>query len=199
MAKILSVLVVVAVLLGAFIALKQSENSYKALPMKLETTLTQAPFESWREFKDPLGRFSVSLPYVPQHASESRGDVESKNLRKYDMFVAEKEDGTTLMISLISYPGGLETTSSYTLLESVLNEMLNANQNSKLVSQGKSKFLNHDSLDFVISNQDVNIESKTFVDGNTLYILSFVAKGAKFDQKEYEYFIQSFKLLSGPR
>lgn len=157
---------------------------------------TMAPsFESWHEFKAPSGLFTVAFPSLPQHATEKQGDPKTKEMRHYDMYVSEQDNGTIFMISMITSLENKPTQINEAVLSRVMNEMLAMNPQSKVKKMQMGKYQNNPAMDFSIENNEVNIDGKAFAKGNTLFVLTSVAKLGNYNRAEFDHFVNSFKFL----
>ena len=175
--------------------IRQAHNTHKLLPVDTEKPIEAKPFEEWREFTSAIGEFKVMLPAVPLHAEESLPVPESKVVLQYNMYASESNDGTTFMISLITYPEEIDTSKPENMLENVMNEMVSANPTNSLRSLNFHEFLGHKALDFFIESPEIVVNSRAFVSGKTLYLLTMIDKKEQYDEEEFLYFINSFELL----
>ena len=197
MAKILFLLIVLVLVLTSVIIFRGTKESYELLPANVNAPLETKPFDGWKDFTSKKGQFKVQLPVLPQHATENIPDSNNQ-IRKYDMYVSEKNDGSIFMVSLITYPAGLDANSSEIMMDKVIQEMIESNPNNTLKEKKEIQFQNHQGRDFAIDNADVNINSREFVIGKTLYLLTYIAKKPFYNKDEYQHFIDSFELGEQP-
>lgn len=170
-----------------------------AVPEKLSasgassTASNSSDFHNWHEFSPPSAKFKVLVPTPPQHATEKFEDPKTKENRKYDMYVSEADNGTIFIISQIAM---MEPTAKIdqNVLTNVMNDILSANPKSKLKNMQMGKYHENPSLDFSIENDQVNIDGKAFISGNTLFMLTSVAKLANYKKPEFDFFVNSFQL-----
>lgn len=148
----------------------------------------------WKLFRSVDGQFSVSLPVLPQHASEAVPLGTGHGSIKYDMYLSQDRNGATFMISQIQYPLDFETPNVAELLANVATEVLKGNSNNKLKNQKNGLFQSHPSLDFVIENNDVVIIAKAIFDGRTMYVLTLIDRANENIEKIFDRFINSFQL-----
>lgn len=150
--------------------------------------------KGWQEYEGVEEAFSVMVPAVPQHARETVPfNKESGTNLTYNMYVAEDGDGTTYMINIITYPDELKGFHKENILENIMSEMLNSNPSNKLSKINMSQEANSGkTMNFTLESQDVIIESKAFMEGQKLYVLSVIDTKQNFNQKEYNYFVTSF-------
>lgn len=194
MSRLLFVLALLVLVLTTVIIFRGAKDSYELLPGNLKKPLVVKPFEEWKEFKSEHKRFNVQFPVLPQHATESIPVPNTGEIRKYDMYVSEKNNGSIFMVSLITYPKGDDLTMNEIIMDTVIKEMLSANSANNLKSQKDLVFLNYHARDFTIENPTAIIETREFMIGSTLYMLSYIAKKEFYDKAEFQYFIDSFEI-----
>ena len=59
--------------------------------------------------------------------------------------------------------------------------MMKSNPENELRTERSSKYNGYDSLDFVFGNKESTVDARTFVVGNTLYILSRIVKTENYN------------------
>lgn len=189
--------------IGGLLALnyfKDSSTDFSQEVPKVSTeSLDSLKLENWHEFSPSTGDFQILVPTLPQHVTKTFSNPMTKDVRKYDMFVSEKDNGTIFMISQITF---LEINSAKldeSMLHSVLDDMLASNKDNKLKSLKNSQFEQNPALEFTIENEQVMIDGKTFLVGKTLYLLTTVAKKELYKPKETEIFFNSFGLAKTAR
>lgn len=179
-----------------FIGLGNIKDSYKLLPIDASKEgAGTTKFSSWKDFHSPDQKFSVMMPAYPQNAKQSMKDPKTKEIRKYDMYVAEKEDGSLFMISLIQFPESKETPEY--IQKSVVNDLLASNPQNQLKSMKIGDYKGKKTLDFSITNNEMTVEGMAFSDGDTLYLLSAIFKNNSYNPEEFKYFVSSFDLTPG--
>lgn len=202
MSKSASILLILAIVIIGLVGYKIMQDSYKILPVGEQqiSNLTAFDFQNWHEFTAPSGTFKVLFPALPQHATENINDPETKDNRKYDMYVSEKENGSTFMITLITFTGASVSTPSERegLLKEMMKDMVAANPNNKLIHSESGTYKGHPSLDFILNSGEITIDAKTFIVGDTLYVLSRIEKQEKDNQSrdEFLFFVNSFELMN---
>lgn len=166
------------------------KDSYRLLPIAASKEGAPGQFTAWREFDSPSGHFSVMLPAVPQNATQNITDPKTKDVRHYDMFIAQKGNGSMFMISLITFNS--KVISPDTLKKTVINDLLAANAQNQLKDMKVTSFEDNASIDFMIANSDTTVKGFTFVVDNTLYLVSAVFPNQYFSEAEYDFFVKSF-------
>ncbi|MBA3957081.1 MAG: hypothetical protein H0X51_01620 [Parachlamydiaceae bacterium] len=160
----------------------------KALPQQ------ESNIQSWHEFVSPSKTFKVLLPSLPQHATEKLDNPKTKEVRKYEMYVSEKDNGTIFMISLITMLDSSSARIDKEVLTNVVNELVANNAQSKIKKMEMGTYKGYSSLDFSVENEKATIDGKAFIVNDTLYLLTSAAQVAHFQQAEYDFFINSFQL-----
>lgn len=182
-------------ILGIIYLASDIKDAYKVIPISSNPTMEVPAFADWRSFNAPSERFKVDLPAPPQYAKQAVPIPGTDTNRSYEMYVSEKLDGSIFMISLITYPEGLNMDPAQLLHDSV-DEMITTKPGNKLTSIHDSMFQNHRSVDFRIDNPKFIVAGKAFLVERTVYLLTYVASRSNFTIGEYDHFIDSFDLLS---
>lgn len=197
--KQLSIGVVLLVVIACFLILRYTTNSYDSSSPASSSVDGQTSVKDWVDFTAPTGKFNVKLPTFPQHATENLIDSKTKEIKNYNMYVAQQSNGTTYMISLTTYPNAKETLEKEEEeLETIVNDLVVANPNNKIKNMHPSTFQNVKSIDFSIESGEMTIDGKAFRQNKTLYMLTMVANKTNYSEKDSNFFINSFKLLPGP-
>lgn len=189
---------VAALAIVGFLVFKFSQNSSESNVQRQQLQeQDETQFHKWHEFSSPTAKFKVQFPTLPQHATDTIDDPKTKELREYDMYVSEKENGTIFMISIIKMMNK-DVKIDENALTNVMNDILATSPQSKLKTMQMGTYQAHPSLDFSIENDQVNIDGKAFLDGNTLYLLTSAAKLPNYQKDEFNFFVNSFELLNFP-
>jgi hypothetical protein len=191
-----TVLLVVAAL--AFFWVKFYKDSYDLLPINTKKEVLpeqrDPAYADWYEFTAPADEFKVSLPLLPQQATQQVSDPTTKEERNYDIYAAQKADGTIFMISRIAFPNKPKEVSTEDLMKDVMNDMATANPKNKLLDVKKGEFDGAPANDFTIENDVTTIYARAFARGRTIYILSMISKNEHKNKNEFDHFIKSFGL-----
>lgn len=151
--------------------------------------------QNWHEFTSPAGDFKVLFPALPQHAAETINDPKTQEQRQYDMYVSEKSNGAIFMISIIRMPNDSVTKLNEKMLPDVINDMMSSSPKSKLTKMEMGSFKGNPSIEYSFENDQVNVDGKAFIAGNSLYLLTNVAKKGDAQKQEFDYFTNSFQLI----
>lgn len=170
------------------------KQSYRVLPIEGSDPSLVSAFTDWYAFKAPTGSFEAKFPTMPQRGTQTVKDPKTGTDRNYEMYISEKGNGTVFMISLIEFP---ETTEPMeTLKKTIINDLLISNPQNQLKNMQIGTYKLFKTIDFVISNPTTTIDGRTFSDGNTVYLLTVIFNNSYLDQKEYDYFINSFEWIT---
>ncbi len=192
MTRLILVLFATISIILIFLGITFLKDSYKLLPLAASKEGATSQFSSWRDYTSPSGGFSVMVPAFPQNATQTTRDPKTKQVRKYDMYVSEKSDGTLFMISLIKFPESKEAPEI--LQKSVVNDLLAANPTNQLKTMKVGELKGNKTLDFSIENGEMTIEGRTFTIGDTLYMISAIFRNSSYNPEEFNYFVSSFDL-----
>lgn len=203
MAKYFAAIVFILLILGTYFFLKDIKDSYRILPLEE----VQSPplnveaysFQNWQDYSPPDGAFEVLFPTRPISAKENVQDPTTKQTRKYDMHVSEKNDGTIFMVTRITFvvPPGIKDPQE--LMNQMAEDMLNSNPQNLLHLKQNTSYREHEALDFAFGNDETTVHARTFVEGNTLYVLSRLSKVRAADDREYQFFLNSFDLITSQK
>lgn len=170
------------------------KDSYRVLPIGNSDPRLMPLFADWQEFDAPKEGFKALFPTMPQHAAQTVRDPKTDQLRKYDMYVSERSNGTIFMVSVIEFPG--YTGSLEDLKKTIINDLLVSNPQNQLKSMTVGMYQLFPTIDFVITNRMTTINGRTFSDGNVIYLLSGIFTNAFLNQEEYDHFINSFEWMT---
>ncbi len=193
--------IVVIIIILFLIVMFMKDNS-KSVPSDMMKETKEAPatgqtasISDWKKFTSDDNQFSVSLPTIPQHASEAVPLPNGQGAITYDMYLSQEKDGSTFMISLIHYPENFDTSNPDVLLEGVMKEMLSGSEDNTLKSSEKKQFKDLPSLDFAITNKDFIIHGFTFLSDKNLYVLTMIDRNMSHDETQFNQFVNSFDVL----
>lgn len=195
MTRLLFIATITALFVLAFLSIFYIKDSYKLLPIQDSNMLLPPLYGEWREYKAPTGDFQVKLPTVPQRATQKVSDPNTDVTKDYDMYVAEQNNGTIYMISSIHFVNKKEP--NEIVEKSIIKDLLDANPLNELKSMSVGHYRQYKTTLFTIANQETIIEGMTFMDKDTLYILSAIFHTVNYNPEAYKYFLQSFDLRKG--
>lgn len=202
MSRLLTLLAALLVITAVFFMVRDRNRNEKNTTIEpvINTTPTQQPplesanFHDWRVFNSDQGHFKVLLPTLPQHVSDTVIDQKSQEPRKYETYASASDNGAAFMINAITFAKQNDM-SDEEILKSAVNDMLARNKENKLVEMKMGHFLNSPALDFSLSNGELLIIGKVLTRDKTMYILSMINNKDNYDQKELEFFFNSFEIV----
>jgi hypothetical protein len=200
MSKIwLIVILLLLLLFGLFYFSFNLKNAYETLSGKRVSSTKSYEddnFSTWSEFVPQSGLFKVTLPHSPQYAKDLVAIPNSDKKRRYDMYASEKIDGTLFLISMITYPLDVKTSPSDEILKETVEELKRSKPDNRISKSNNSTFETYPAVDFGITSPEFDVEGKAFIVDQIEYVLTYVTRKNDFDPVEYQYFIDSFKLLN---
>lgn len=153
------------------------KDSYKVLPITAH--------EAWYDFTAPQEIFHVKFPTEPHQSTQTT------KTRHYEIYTAEKSNGTTFMVSLIEFSDHKESMETYK--KAIINDLLMADPQNQLKSMKVGTYHLFSTIDFVITGTTKTIQGRIFSDGNEIYLLTGIFSNIAYDPSEYNYFINSFE------
>lgn len=155
----------------------------------------QNNFSTWKKFVPRSKLFEIHLPNSPQYGKDYVQIPNSDKKRRYDIYASEKLDGTLFLISVITYPPEYDTSSSFDILRQNIDELMHQKGDNRLNDIWQNTFQKDNSLDFSFENKDFRVQGRAIHDDHIVYLLSYIVKKDNFDEDEFNYFIDSFKIL----
>lgn len=194
MKRSLVYLILLAMVSAVFIWFYFIKDSYEILPLTAGNGQSEAFKDVWFDYEAPAKEFKVSLPLLPQTATQDLPDPKTGEVRHYEMYVAQTNGGTIFMISLITFPKEMDETVKSSTLKNMMNDMVSANPNNKLKTESSVSYAGESAIDFTIESESTLIQAREFFKGQTLYLLSLITKKDRPEKNHFEQFIQSFKI-----
>lgn len=186
---ILAVFVLICFLLAYYI-----KSAYKVLPEAPPPTMQVSQFEDWYPYTSPDNNFKITVPVLPQKVSQTLTDPKTHQTRNYDMYASETGDGSIYLVTLITYAEPISDPTQ--LLKETMNEMLAKNQANVLTNSQLKTYDHNETLFFTIRNETKTTQCKTFIRGQTLYLIAYIAPNKRYNEKTANFFLNSFELTS---
>jgi hypothetical protein len=197
MGKTIAIVVLSVVFLFCAFLVYFTKSAYLVLPGVPPKTFKLPPkFEDWVEFTPSDGKFNVKLPVLPQKATDTVTDPETKQMRHYEMYVSQTNEGTLYLVSLITFQDLLAIEKQEQLLTETMNGMVEANSQNVLKTSKIEESKNLKTLIFTVENPTNIIDAKAFISGKILILLAMIAPKDHFDPKAGDFFFNSFKIVS---
>lgn len=100
------------------------------------------------------------------------------------------------VVSVWNYPVQIDMSKPDVNLKDGFGGMLSALPGSEVKNMQMSKIGGFHALEFLVENEDILFQGKLIIVHNTLYQVFTVYKNAEDMTKNYDHFINSFKLLN---
>ena len=192
MGRVLLLVFFVILGLASYFVVVTYQDTYRVLPGDLSEPEAVDIFREWRLFTPENGTFAVLLPLMPNMTEDRVEDPSTREMRLYDIYVSEKSNGTIFVVNTIQYPDRRPEDAE--LLQEVTAELLRMFPQSKLVDEKRKEYLGREAIEVEVENPKAKLLGKAFIVDNTLYLLSYMADRRYYDQEEYQYFLDSFRI-----
>lgn len=156
--------------------------------------LTTLDFHTWNEFTSENPPFKVMFPTIPQHAADTQHNKEDSSDRKYDMFVAQKNNGAVYAITAVQFDTKKDLGEDRKLPNEILQQLLTAKPENVLGKKSDIDWDGMKAIDFQIKQNDVLLVGRIFAKSNRLYVLTITTEKANYNPREFEFFVNSFDL-----
>lgn len=200
MARSIFILLVVLLLFWLFFMFKKeappSTQNHQNTVVK-QTEQTKDGFSEWILYSENNGKFRVFFPTLPQYATQNILDPKTQQMRKYEMYIAETNNGSSFMVNTITYPEDADLSDKQKIYRDFVRELSSANTNNQVKNSKPTTFHSHEAFDFEMNlNGEAQMDSKLFLIGPTLYVLSKLSPAQQVEKKDYAFFVDSFELLN---
>jgi len=195
MARVLSLLFLLVAALLVLAWFFRSGDLHNALPAPADSSTSNIASSTWREYVAPFGQFKVLMPSRPHHATDLVNVPDSKEVRKYEIYLANKDDGTLYSINLITFPEDNKEKFDDIFLQKVVTELLTSNANNTIRNMKMVPFRDGKAIEFSVDTANTALNGKAFLQGKTLYVLSTTSVNKdNLNPQEFDFFINSFQL-----
>jgi hypothetical protein len=164
-----------------------AKSAYRLLPANVTEPMPINPYANWREFISADGQYSVKFPDIAQHATDTVGQ------RFYDMTVAERANGTTFLVTRITF-NGEKATEAHRSLESFRDEIVAAKPDNEVLDEHQETVAGHPALAFTLENAMARSNCLLFFVDNTLFMVMMISPKEFYRQQDADYYFRSFQL-----
>ena len=184
-----------AVILVTIMLFFYAKQSYKIFPVTEMRARDESasPYLEWQKYTPPSKAFTVMMPLIPQHATEKITDKNTGAVRLYNMYVAEKANGTIFMVNLITFVDGIKEEEGLKILKSLMEEIIGSGKDIQVLSAEEKTFKQLPSLHFSYTRENREIDTILFRNKNIIYMLSSVGNTEHFNPKDFAFFAESFE------
>ena len=185
-----------AFLLATLFWLNNIKRSYEIFQVDTQPNWEADRYAEWYPYKSPNDQFTVLLPTLPQRVTEQVKDGETLAVRQYDMYASQAFNGTTFLVSLVHFPATTNAATFASLTQSFVQDMVKSNPKNVLKTTRSIEYHHSPATRFQIENDLMDIDGVTFLINETLYVLSAIYPKGLQSEQDFDYFLQSFKLLN---
>lgn len=196
MKRLIILLITLAFILFLYMLYRSTQQAYNALPESTPAALEGSRYLGWLDYTSPSGLFMAQFPVPPQFTTEiSRDDVGIAQ-RTNEIYVSEQENGTIYLISLVRYHAKEDSLPlpSEQMMSNVMYEMVDSQPDNQLIGFRKNSVLGNEGLEFTIVNKTIQMDTQVFTKLNDLYVLGYIANLKDYNERDFEHFVNSFKL-----
>jgi hypothetical protein len=184
-----------AVILITIMLFFYAKQSYKIFPVDAMRARDESasPYLEWQKYTPLSNAFTVMMPLIPQHATEKITDKNTGAVRLYNMYVAEKANGTIFMVNLITFVEGISEEDGPKILNTLMEEIIGSGKDIADFSLEQKTFKKAPSLNFSYTKGGRAIHTILFRNKNIIYMLSSVGSIEHFNPKDFVFFTESFE------
>lgn len=169
--------------------------TYNFLPAALSSKFSKSSFEGWKVYKSEDGTFEAKFPTSVRHSSGSEPISKGPEKKLINTYLSEEPNGSIFMVSILTFPTETKDSKEYNArLNEAMTRLQKANPQNIVWGINYDQFLDVSDLTFGIENPEQMMINKVFIKGKDLYLLSYTSKKDLFDQANFQYFLDSFKL-----
>jgi len=179
-------------LMGVIWAFSQLKSSYELLPIQAAKKAAPSTYSLWQNYNAET--FSVSVPVLPQNATDVVKEPNTQETRIYDLYVSETPDGTIYMISVITFPHLAPGTAPNALIDSILDGMVKAQPNNVLSENTPASLFGDEGRKFTLQGDEQTFMGQAFMQGKSLFVLTGIYKKDNVQAPDFKYFVDSFAL-----
>jgi len=152
--------------------------------------------ENWQIYNSVADQFSINIPSYPTLDSENNISAETGDANdtySWHSYTSEK-DAVIFYIYKYIYSYQIDTSNKDKLLETYLNQAVNADSNNQLISSNYIYYSSYRALDFLIKNNDVYLRGRIIESGQTPYLLMMEYSSSNYIATDYQKFVNSFEI-----
>ena len=157
--------------------------------------ISQEAAKNWKQFDSTEGKCSMHFPMQPEHVSEKMKAADGAYELKYDAYISSADKKTVFMLLVAQYPNFVNESYAHMSLEGFLNGILSHNPANQLIFADLVLFEGHEALDFFIRTGNVYFKGRAMMVKNSLYLMAMECEMQTYNETNYNYFINSFKLV----
>lgn len=150
---------------------------------------------SWQKTVAKSGECHIYFPSVPQKIEQTLPLADGVNRLSYDVYLAPHEDKGVYLLLIATYPMPLSGGHEVAGLEGLLSGIVNHNPENNLVYADLIDKQGHPTVDFLVEGGTSYFRGQALMVENKLYLVAMEGIKGNMDEKAFERFLKSFKLL----
>jgi hypothetical protein len=147
---------------------------------------------SWITFQPSSKAFEVQFPTYPTYRKKNITIPETELRIDYENYASRNTDKTVYSIGCSTYPP--EIAVNQLNPDTFLADILESSLGNKLINSESKYFGKYKALDFLVLEQGYYIKGRIIIVGQTVYILMNTYQGSRYNETDYNKFINSFSL-----
>ncbi|WP_194843994.1 hypothetical protein [Candidatus Clavichlamydia salmonicola] len=156
------------------------------------------PSHHWSRFDFKESGFSISLPLKPEHSKQIIEIANPETKIFYETYISEPSVDAVYVISVWEYPANIKIKDPEANLQEGFSGMLLALPDSRVLLMKSKEVQGFHALEFHVKNAGLMFKGELISMDNILYQIFTVykdsGKQAATAKKDYEHFINSFKI-----
>lgn len=157
---------------------------------------TDTPRVGWKIVKEGDPPYSVSFPATATHETQDLKSPDGKMTIVRDTYMAQADPAAVYFLQILKYSISLESNTD-AALRLLIDGMVQTGANNKLVSSKFITILGLRGMDFEINDsvQNISYRGRVLIKDNILYQIYLAYDTKKFSQSDFDYFLNSFRVL----
>jgi hypothetical protein len=151
---------------------------------------------TWKAFTSTKSGFNIDLPSQPEHIEQSIDIPQTDLSITYNTYLCEPNDSVVYVISVWDYPKEIDMSDPVQNLQDGFAGMLSALPSSEVEFMEMDKTQGFDSLEFLVSSEDIFFRGKLILVHHTLFQVFTVYREGEEMDRNYSRFIKSLKFTN---
>jgi len=189
-------LIIVITVVAIYFLMNRNQNppTNNSATSSSANSATPEDSDSWKEYSSVESGFKVNFPTSPKR------ETRSFEVKDFDKMTGESElytsskGNTVYFVEEVHYSEEIYILDPQGGLEGAFNAGVSEIPNHKVIFSKLGKFLEHDSLDYLVQNDDYYMHGKTISVGERVYSIEMDCKIDECSMTDYQTFIDSFQL-----
>jgi hypothetical protein len=189
--RALAILSVIVIILIFYITIRYAKESYEVIPIPINQMIAK---DEWPMFYADRDRFEISFPGRPTFTSERIEGATEKEKHQYNIYEVTRSDQSIFLVTAIAYFNEKAIVDPNLVLDNIVKEMVATDKSNQLISSEKLQLAGDPAVDFFIEGDKLRAAYRALIKDSTIYVIGYITTPAAFNEVEYFYFRDSFKL-----